>query len=91
MSADSLATTNAPSSTAIPVAFEQIVERLEAIAKKLESGKPKLEEALALFEEGIQLSQVGTKQLDEAEKRLEILLEGDKTAAFAPTGNGAAS
>ncbi len=63
--------------------FENIIERLEVIAKRLESGEPKLEEALALFEEGVRLSKAGNKQLDEAERRLEVLLEGDQTAPLA--------
>jgi exodeoxyribonuclease VII small subunit len=67
--------------------FEQIVERLEFIAKHLEGGEPKLEEALALFEEGVKLSKLGNRQLEEAEHRLEILLEGDKAAPFSPNGS----
>ncbi len=70
------------------LSFEQIVKRLEEIAKQLESGQPKLEEALRLFEEGVRLSQLGGKQLDDAERRLEVLLEGDKVAAFAPATSG---
>jgi exodeoxyribonuclease VII small subunit len=69
-------------------AFEALVERLEQIAQELESGQPKLEEALRLFEEGVRLSKLGGQQLDAAEKRLEILLEGDKVAPFDP-GSGA--
>ena len=67
--------------------FEDIVKRLEEIARLLESGQPKLEEALRLFEEGVRLSKLGGKQLDQAEKRLEVLLEGDKVGTFTP-GNG---
>lgn len=64
--------------------FEDIVARLEEIAHKLEGGQPKLEEALALFEEGVRLSKLGGQKLDEAERRLEVLTEGDKVAPFAP-------
>lgn len=64
--------------------FEVIVQRLESIAKSLESGEPKLEEALALFEEGVKLSKLGTQKLDQAEKRIEVLLQGDDTAPFSP-------
>ncbi|MBI5509523.1 MAG: exodeoxyribonuclease VII small subunit [Deltaproteobacteria bacterium] len=63
--------------------FEEIVQRLEAIAKALESGDTKLEDAVALFEEGVALSKVGKARLDEAEKKLEILKEGDATEPFA--------
>lgn len=67
--------------------FEDIVKRLEEIAHTLESGQPRLEEALRLFEEGVRLSKLGGKQLDAAERRLEVLLEGDKVGPFAPGGN----
>jgi exodeoxyribonuclease VII small subunit len=52
---------------------------LETIAKELEGGRAKLEDALGLFEEGVRLSKQGTQRLDDAERRLEILLEADKT------------
>jgi len=69
-----------------PPTFEEIVQRLEAIAKQLEGGEAKLEESLALFEEGVRLAKLGGHQLDDAEQRLEILLEGDKPAPYSPTG-----
>lgn len=62
--------------------FEDIVARLELIAKRLEKGDAKLEEALSLFEEGIRLSKIGTSRLDEAERKLEILLEKDRVEPF---------
>lgn len=65
-----------------PPAFEEVVERLEAIAQKLERGDTKLEEAVALFEEGVGLAKLGTQRLDEAERKLEILMAGDKAAPF---------
>ena len=68
------------------VSFEQIVQRMESIAKQLEGGQVKLEVALALFEEGVRLSKVGTARLDEAERRLEVLLEGDKVGELKPRG-----
>lgn len=64
--------------------FEAIVDRLDSIAERLESGEAQLEEALQLFEEGVRLSKVGTRRLDEAERKLEILLDNDETAPFDP-------
>lgn len=64
------------------LSFEDILERLEEIARQLESGQPQLEDALRLFEEGVRLSKQGGKQLDLAERRLEVLLEGDKTSTL---------
>ena len=69
--------------------FEEIVLRLETIAKQLESGEAKLEESLALFEEGVSLVRVGKERLDQAEKKLEILREGDRTEPFTPEKDGA--
>ncbi len=66
--------------------FETIVERLEAIAKKLEGGDAKLEESLALYEEGVKLAKVGAARLDEAERKLEVLRDGDRVDNFEPDG-----
>ena len=65
-------------------AFEEVIARLETIAKQLEGGDIKLEEALALFEEGVALAKAGKERLDEAERKLEILREGDQVAPFSP-------
>lgn len=54
--------------------FEEIIDKLEAIAKELEGGDIRLEESLALFEQGVRLSKLGTQRLDDAERRLEVLL-----------------
>jgi exodeoxyribonuclease VII small subunit len=55
--------------------FEQALERLETIVDELEGGELTLEESLARYEEGIKLSRRLTTQLDEAEKRIERLVE----------------
>ncbi len=60
--------------------FEAIAERLEKIAERLESGDAKLEESLELFAEGVQLAKVGTARLDEAERRIEQLMQGGQIA-----------
>lgn len=60
--------------------FEQAVVRLEAIARQLEGGEVALEDALRLFEEGIALSKLGSKRLDEAERKLEVLLADGRPA-----------
>lgn len=56
--------------------FEQAFARLEEIVGKLESGDAGLEEALSLFEEGVTLARSCRKQLDEAEARIRVLVEG---------------
>jgi len=58
--------------------FEQAMERLEAIVQELESGELTLDESLARYEEGTRLSKHLSRELDEAERRIERLsMEGD--------------
>ncbi|MFH1434669.1 MAG: exodeoxyribonuclease VII small subunit [Pseudomonadota bacterium] len=64
--------------------FETIVVRLEEIVDKLGQGDLPLEESLALFEEGVGLSKEGHKILDEAESRIEVLLESGETRPYGP-------
>ena len=55
--------------------FEAALSRLEEIVKELEAGELPLEQSLKLFEEGIKLSRVCNKRLEDAERRVEILLK----------------
>jgi exodeoxyribonuclease VII small subunit len=55
--------------------FEAALARLEEIVKELESGDLPLEQSLKLFEEGIKLSRICNKRLEDAERRVEILLK----------------
>ena len=55
--------------------FEDALSKLEKIVSKLEDGDIALEESLRLFEEGIRLSRFCNQKLDEAEKKVEILLK----------------
>jgi exodeoxyribonuclease VII small subunit len=55
--------------------FETALKKLEDIVKKLESGELSLDSALGLFEEGIKLSRFCHGKLEEAERRVEILLK----------------
>ncbi len=56
--------------------FEDALNKLEKIVSKLEEGDIPLEESLKRFEEGIRLSRFCNQKLDEAEKKVEILLKG---------------
>jgi exodeoxyribonuclease VII small subunit len=71
--------------------FEDALSKLEKIVSKLEGGDMPLEESLKLFEEGIRLSRFCNQKLDEAEKRVEILLkdkEGNlKAQPFDPSAS----
>ncbi len=55
--------------------FEAALARLEEIVKELETGELPLEQSLKLFEEGIKLSRICNKRLEEAERRVEILMK----------------
>jgi len=57
------------------LSVEKILEELSTIAGELESGDLPLDKALTLFERGVHLSAEGTKRLDSAEQKLELLLE----------------
>ncbi len=71
--------------------FEDALNRLEKIVSKLEDGEIPLEESLKLFEEGIRLSRLCNQKLDEAEKKVEILLKNQdgllKAYPFDPSAN----
>jgi exodeoxyribonuclease VII small subunit len=58
--------------------FEKALDRLEKIVGKLETGDLALEEALKLFEEGTQITRFCSTKLDEAERKVEILLKDKK-------------
>jgi exodeoxyribonuclease VII small subunit len=57
--------------------FEDALNKLEKIVSQLEKGDISLEESLKLFEEGIRLSRFCNQKLDEAQKKVEILLKGE--------------
>lgn len=59
------------------IKFEDAIKKLEEISKELESGDLGLDESVAKFEEGMKLSKVCTKMLNEAEKRINILINND--------------
>ncbi|KMY67500.1 hypothetical protein AAU61_11775 [Desulfocarbo indianensis] len=55
--------------------FEQSLKRLEQIVDKLESEELGLEDSLKLFEEGVKLAEACGRRLDDAEKKVTILLK----------------
>ncbi len=69
--------------------FEEALSRLEAIVNQLESGDLTLDRALVLFEEGISLSRLCSRKLEEAEGRIEQLLERDGELRLEPLVPGA--
>ena len=57
--------------------FETAMKRLEEVVAKMEGGEPGLEESLVLFEEGIKLSRVLNKRLEDAERKVELLVRDE--------------
>jgi exodeoxyribonuclease VII small subunit len=58
------------------VSLETGLQHLEEIVKTLEQKDLPLEKALSLFKEGVGLVQYCSSVLNQAEKQMEILLEG---------------
>lgn len=57
------------------VKFEEALEKLENIVTALEAGDLPLEESLAKYEDGIKLVRLCQKKLNEARKKIEILVK----------------
>ena len=55
--------------------FEDMMKDLERIAKELESGELNLDESVKKFEEGMEISKVCSKILEDAEKKITILIK----------------
>jgi exodeoxyribonuclease VII small subunit len=55
--------------------FESALKRLEEVVKKLEGGELSLEDSLKAFEEGVKQAAFCARKLNEAEKRVEFLLQ----------------
>ncbi len=55
--------------------FEEAMQRLEEIVQSLDSGDLPLEESLKIFEEGMKLVGFCNSKLDEAEKKVSLLIK----------------
>ncbi|MGI8639645.1 MAG: exodeoxyribonuclease VII small subunit [Pyrinomonadaceae bacterium] len=63
--------------------FEVSLKELEKIVRGLEEGDLSLEESLKLFEDGVKLSRECQERLNQAERRIEVLLkDGDGNPAL---------
>jgi exodeoxyribonuclease VII small subunit len=68
--------------------FEMQLASLERIVRELERGDLPLERSLELFEQGVKLSRECQERLNEAERRIEVLLRsGDGQTFVAPFGS----
>jgi len=67
--------------------FEASLKELETIVKQLEEGDMPLEESLKLFESGVRLSRECRERLNNAERRIEVLMkEADGSMNLEPVG-----
>ena len=57
--------------------FEASLSNLEKIVRRLEEGDLPLEESLKLFEDGVRLSRECQERLNQAERRIEVLLKDE--------------
>lgn len=57
--------------------FEEAMKKLEIIAQELEKGDLDLDQSVRKFEEGMILSKKCNEILEEAEKRITILIQED--------------
>jgi len=65
--------------------FEDAMARLEEIVQSLESGNLSLEESIKAFEEGMKLAKFCSQKLEEAEKKVTMLMkEGEGRYVQAP-------
>lgn len=61
------------------MSFEETLKKLEEAVDRLESGESlTLDESLQVFEEGIRLARIGRKTLDDAELRVQRLIQTDE-------------
>jgi len=71
-------------------AYDAVVARLERVVGELESGKLDLEASIEKFAEGVKLAHEATRKLDEAERRIEILVRNadgsEEAVPFDPEG-----
>lgn len=60
---------------AIEKTFEEMIEDLEKISQDLENGELTLDKSMKKFEEGMQLSKKCSEILENAEKKITILIK----------------
>lgn len=64
--------------------FEEALEKLEQITKELEEGDLSLEESLKYFDEGVKLAELCNSKLNDAQKKVEVLLKKNGKLEPAP-------
>lgn len=57
--------------------FEELMKKLETTVQVLEKGELNLDESVAEFEKGMEMAKTCNQMLEEAEKKITILLQND--------------
>lgn len=63
--------------------YDALVSRLERVVGELESGQLTLEQSVERFAEGVRLAREASRKLDDAERKVELLVrtaDGDEQA-----------
>ncbi len=60
------------------IKFEEALKKLEKIVEDLENGDLSLDEALKKYQEGIELSRACSQRLDNAKKKIDVLMKNKK-------------
>ena len=61
--------------------FEDTMKELESIVKELENGDLNLDESVKKFEKGMNLSKNANKMIEEAEKKIMILIKNEDSVS----------
>jgi exodeoxyribonuclease VII small subunit len=76
--------------TEVAEAYDAVVTRLERVVGELESGQLGLEASIEKFAEGVKLAHEATRKLDEAERRIDLLVRNadgsEEEVPFDPEG-----
>lgn len=70
-----VSTENKPENNTESMNFESALARLEQIVRALEAGSAPLDESLLLYEEGVKLVRLCNDRLENAEKRIKVLVD----------------
>jgi exodeoxyribonuclease VII small subunit len=63
--------------------FDQVLQKLRTVVHQLETGSLDLEKTLRIYEEGVNLARRGHSLLDNAEKRVELLVRDSRDSLSA--------
>lgn len=64
--------------------FEKSLQELESLVEQMESGEQSLDDSLKTFERGVQLTRECQQALQQAEQRVQILLDKNGSTELAP-------